>query len=284
MVAVLAVDSLAGLAYNTSTTVAVVVTKPPSGQVNEALVVFPGYAGPATPISHAFASHLGQQEAMIVVNYAQRGIDDEAIYRLVVGQLDLLQPQRVRILGGSMGGMVAVRFLARYAARPERTRFGRVVLVLDTAPSGPNRIRRPQWLFAVSSWYRGGPITSAIWTLISRWGDRPIPEPGADQSIIADGERENALVGTPALTTQAAYIDSFSPTEIPGIRDAVLRATYLKAQSAQHDPLVDVDASIADWTIALPNLTVTTIANRRGEWHLPWTYRPNETITVVNAA
>jgi len=88
----------------------------------------------------------------------------------------------------------------------------------------------------------------------------------------------------PALTTQAAYLGSFSSGEIRGIGDVVQRATYLEAESPQDDPLIRVNASISDWKKGLPELAVVTIATRMGSWHLPWTYRPRETLDAVNAA
>lgn len=284
VVALALADALTGLNYRTSTDASVIVTRPKVGAVNEALIVFPGYASDGTVVSKAFAPYLAKGQAMIVVRYAQREIDDQAVYRLIINQLNALAPHRVRILGGSLGGIVAARFLDRYMDGPARVRFGSVTLVLDTAPSGSHNIRRPQWVFSLCSWYRGGAISSAIWALISRLGSRPLPEPGADRAIIEDGNNANAWVGMPTLTTQASYLSSFGFREVSGIHDVVSHAVYLEARSPQDDPLVRVSESIADWRFVLPNLAVSTIATRRGDWHLPWTYRPRETLDAVNAA
>ena len=59
VLAVLAADSLAGLAYHRSTAASVLVTPSAgSGTVAEALVVFPGYAADGAAISTAFAPYL----------------------------------------------------------------------------------------------------------------------------------------------------------------------------------------------------------------------------------
>jgi hypothetical protein len=281
--AVLAVDSLAGLAYHTSTDASIIVTWPRTGTVDEALVVFPGYASIGKAVSDAFRPSLNDNQAMVVVGYAQRGVDDQAIYRQVMDELATLAPRRLRILAGSMGGAVATRFLTRYARSADLHRFGKVVLVLDTAASGPGTAQVPQWIFWVSSWYRGGPVSSAGWALLSGFVAQPMPEPGANQEIIDEGNDGNAWLGLPALTTQADYLGSFRADEIPAIRSAVLRATYLRANPAQADPLIRVDDAIVAWKTGLPDLTVTTIATRQGSWHLPWTYRPRETLAAVNA-
>jgi hypothetical protein len=280
---VLAVDSLAGLAYHTSTDASIIVTLPRTGIVDEALVVFPGYASVGQAVSDAFRPFLNDNQAMIVIGYAQRGIDDQAIYRQVMDELTTLAPRRLRVLAGSMGGAVATRFLTRYSRSPDLQRYGRAVLVLDTAPSGPDTTQVPDWIFWMSSWYRGGPISSAGWALLSGFVSQPVPEPGANQEIIDEGNDGNAWLGLPAFTTQADYLGSFRAAEIPAVRSAVLRATYLRANPAQNDPLIRVDEAIGAWRTGLADLTVTTIATRHGDWHLPWTYRPRETLAAVNA-
>lgn len=284
LIGVVVADGLLGLGYHPSTTVRVVVTPAASGSVDEALVVFPGYASDGTVISRAFAPHLNENQAMIVVDYAQRGVDDAAIYQAVVAELNALAPQHVRILGGSMGGIVASRFLYHYAGSSAHARFGDVVLVLDTAPGGARYTHRPQWMFDLAAWYRGGPLSSAMWAIVSRFGQRPPLEYGADQSVVDEGEDRGAWVGLPAVTSQAAYIATFNSSELPPIRRAISRATYLRADSAEQDPLVVVSQSIEEWQRGLSALTVTTVASREGGWHLPWIYRPRETLTAVNAA
>lgn len=281
-VAFLAADSLLGHGYHESTSASVIVTRPSTPIVDEALVVFPGYASDGDVVSRAFAPYMRDGQAMIVVDYAQRGVDDAAIFRLTMEQVRTLAPRRLRVFGGSMGGVVATRFLARYATSPDRERFGPVVLVLDTAPAGMDTIKRPHWLFSLSAWYRGGPLTSTGWALLSRFGVRPSPELGANHEVIDEGDHRNAWVGVPALTTQAEYLGTFRPDEIPQIRGIVLRGAYLQAASAGDDPLVRVDSAIARWKAGLPTLTIVTIPGRRGSWHLPWTYRPRETLTAAN--
>lgn len=284
VVVLFVVDVLSGLVYRTSADASLNVTDPQSGSTQELLVVFQGYAADCSATANALRPELSPTDAMVVLCYAERGIDDEQVFQLVIRQVERLEPQRIRVLGGSLGGLVAARFLARYGESPAFRTYGEVVLVLDTAPSGARTVRRPQWLFAVSRWYRGGLISSGIWYLTSGLGSQPEPQEGASLQVIQEGNRANAIVGMPALTSQAAYIASFDPTEISRITGVVSRVAYLEGDPPEADPMVDVDAAISDWRAAFPDLQVIRIASRLGEWHIPWTYRPKETLDAVERA
>lgn len=284
LIALLVTDLASGLVYRTSTDASLLVTESRSGRTNELLVVFGGYASDCTSISMAFGPELDDLTALAVLCYPERGIDDDQVANLVMEQVRELQPKHLRVLGGSLGGLVAVRFLARYSASPEESRTGPVVLVLDTAPSDSDTVRRPSWMFTLCDWYRGGVVSSGVWHVVSGLGRHPAAEPGADPEPIRQGNRANANIGVPALTSQAAYLASFRASEISSISGVVERVTYIEGNPSEADPLINVKSAIATWSRALPNLTVHELPERNGEWHVPWTYRPAETLAAVMSA
>jgi hypothetical protein len=219
---------------------------------------------------------------MVVADYAQRGVDVDALYRQIMTALDGMKPQSIRVYGASMGGMCAKQFLDRYVQGGSP--FGRAVLVLDTAPDSAARIKRPGWVFGLASWYRGGPLTSLGWAALNQFGDQPTPEPGADAGLAAAGRRHSTWVGMPALTSQAGYLGAF-----PALRDGELvgraeRVVYLHGRDPGEDPLVWVDDSMAHWRRAFPGLVEVVVNGRAGSWHIPLIERPRETLTAVLAA
>lgn len=283
LVAVLVLDEASGLFYRTSTTASVQVTAPRSGNTTELLVVFGGYASDCGSISAAFGPALDSSTALAVFCYAERGVDDDQAARLIIDQVRDLKPLRLRVLGGSLGGLVATRFVTRYAKSAEAKTTGLPVLVLDTVPSGRATVRRPGWLFSVADWYRGGVISSQAWRLLAGLGARPTPEAGAEAEPIAQGERANANIGMPALTSQASYLASFDPAEMSDVGEATSRVIYLEGSPPRDDPLINVPAAVADWSAAIPALVVHQLPERDGSWHVPWTYRPRETLAAVIA-
>src|ERR1039457_1151815 len=71
----LSLDALIGLAYRTNTTADVKISAPRSGTTRRTIVVFPGYAMPGSTLVKAFAPYVADDDAMVVVNYAERGVD-----------------------------------------------------------------------------------------------------------------------------------------------------------------------------------------------------------------
>ena len=69
-----------GLVYRTNTTADVNVTVPRSGTTHRAIVVFPGYIMPGGTLGRAFAPYVADDDAMVVVSYAERGVDVSQIY------------------------------------------------------------------------------------------------------------------------------------------------------------------------------------------------------------
>ena len=275
-------DSVVGVWYRTNTIERLWVTAPRSGHAEQVIVVFPGYIMPGEFLGEALAPHLGDNDAMITIEYAERGIDIERIYRDVTAAITRLGPTAIRVYGASMGGMCAKEFLDRYER--DGTPYGKVVLVLDTAPSERADVRRPRLLFGLSAWYRGGPVSSAIWAVASRGAGHPPSEAGADPRTLGDARQAAAWVGTPAIATQAAYIGGFPP---PGPNDLVAvaaRVAYLRGRPPGSDPVVRVDAAIAGWRRAFPQLNVVTFADRQESWHVPVIERPGETMRLILAA
>ena len=282
LLALLSVDGLTGTVYRTGTAATVHVTASRAGAARQAVVVFPGYIMSGAQLSRAFAPFLGPGDAMVVADYAERAVDVDGLYRQVMAALEVIRPGSVRVYGASMGGLCARQFLDRYAG--DGSPYGQAVLVLDTAPDSAARVKRPDWVFGLASWYRGGPLTSLGWALLNQFGDQPDPEPGADPRIVKAGRRHSTWVGMPALTSQAEFIASS-----PALRDGELtgraaRVVYLQAREPADDPLVLVADSVDQWRRAFPGLVEVTIDGRAGVWHIPLIERPQETLRAILAA
>lgn len=277
--ALLAADALAGLIYRTGTAASTFVVRPRSGTTKRLLVVFPGFIMPGEELTAAFAPHLEPDDAMVVVHYAERGLDIDDIYHHVMMQAARLNPGSVTIYGVSMGGMCAAQFLDLYH-RAEAS-YGAATLILDTAPSGAADIKRPGWLLAVSSWYRGGPLTTAVWALGSALGSEPEPEPGADRTVIAAARRRGAWAGMPAITSQAAYITRFARLCTEQQIDTPAHVAYLCAEA---DPLIRLGPAIRGWRRVFPGLEVMTVTGRQTRWHVPIIERPQETMRAISSA
>src|ERR1017187_6241351 len=76
----LAVDALIGLVYRTNTSADVEIIAPRSGITRRAIVVFPGYIMSGGTLARAFAPYVADDDAIVVVNYAERGVDVAQIY------------------------------------------------------------------------------------------------------------------------------------------------------------------------------------------------------------
>ena len=243
-------------------------------------MVFPGYSMDGEVLSEAFAPSLGLDDAMVVARYAERGVSGAGLYRSIIGELTKLEPDTLRVYGASMGGMCAAEFLTHYSA--DGAPFGKAVLVLDTAPSNADDVNRPDWLLGLSTWYRGGPISSAAWALTSQLtsGD-PAPEPDANPELIAEAKSRAAWAGTAALTSQGAFIRGFRMPTAAILRGVTDRVGYLHARDADNDPMIHVSRAIEGWRTVYPDLRVTTIPGRKGQWHIPLVERPSETMRAV---
>lgn len=281
LVALAAVDALLGLVYRTDTTAGVSIISPRSGTTHRAIVVFPGYMMPGTILGKAFAQHVADDDALVLVDYAERGVNVQQIYDNVMVALRTLKPVELRIYGASMGGMVGKLFLDQY--RKAGAPYGKVLLVLDSAPAEPNEIKRPACLFSLSCWYRGGPLSTAVWAAVSECMIGPPIEDDASHDLVRTARHFGMWVGMPAATSQACFISGFSPLNEKELVDIAKQVVYLHGYSPEDDPLVRISESVKSWRKAFPNLIVITIQGRAGRWHLPLIERPRETVKALIA-
>jgi hypothetical protein len=277
----LIVDAMLGIAYRTNTSADVRIIVPRSGTTHRAIVVFPGYIMPGDILGRAFAPYVADDDAMVVVNYAERGVNAQQIFGNVMSALNTLRPVEVRVYGASMGGMLGKSFLDHY--RQAGAPYGKVTLVLDSVPASRNNVKRPSFLLDVSCWYRGGPLSSAVWAVISELGDKPPIEDGTPQDIVSAARHAGAWVGIPAVTSQACFIAKFGPLKESELVDVAQQVIYLQGNPPDDDPLVRISDSITDWRVAFPNLIVTTVQGRNGRWHLPLMEYPRETVRALIA-
>jgi hypothetical protein len=88
---VLVVDALMGLGYRTRTEAGVIITAPRSGTTHRAIVVFPGFIMTGGPLASAFAPYVADDDALVVANYAERGVDVPQICDKVMEALGTLR-------------------------------------------------------------------------------------------------------------------------------------------------------------------------------------------------
>ena len=278
----LAVDALVGLAYRTNTSADVTVIPPRSGTTRRAIVIFPGYIMPGGTVGRAFAPYVADDDALVAINYAERGVNVSQIYDEVMAALSKLEPVELRLYGASMGGMLSKLFLDHY--RRAGVPYGKVTLILDSAPSDRSNIRRPAFLLDLGCWYRGGPLSSALWAAVSHFGRKPPTEIGVSLGLVSEARQAGAWVGTPAATSQACFIARFgrlTPGELLGVAQQVV---YLQGFSPDDDPLVRISDAIAGWRVGFPDLKVVTLQGRYGRWHLPLMEYPRATVRAMSAA
>jgi hypothetical protein len=270
-----------GLAYRRNTSADVKVIGPRLGRASRAIVVFPGYIMSGAILGKAFEPYVADDDTLVVINYAERGVNVSEINDKVMAALQTLAPVELRVYGGSMGGMLSKLFLDHY--RKAGAPYGKVTLVLDSAPSGRNDVKRASFLFDVSCWYSGGPLSSAIWAAVSEFDAKPPTEHDASQDIVRAARRAGAWVGTPAATSQACFIGKFDPLKTGELLDIANKVVYLRGSSSNDDPLVRTSEAIAGWRVAFPDITVVTLQGRNARWHLPLVEYPRETVSALTA-
>lgn len=278
---VFSIDLITGAYWHTSTQMSVVRTK--SGiNPSHTLIVFPGFAGDCQSISDAFGPHLMPDWQMVVLCYPDRDIDDAQVFDLLRPVVEAAPRGSVSILAGSMGAMVSVKFLDSLARSSPGFRPD-LRLILDDSPADQSLVRM-SWILPLSTWYRGGVLSSAIWYALHGSRDHSSMESGASLDVVERGDLYFQEIGIPALASQGFYIYDFRLDDHSEFKNLLRSATFVKAGGGGQDPLVDVDASIAAWAARLPQLRVVTLVSRHGDWHVPWTSRPREILTVVLAA
>lgn len=281
LAAIMTVDSLLGLAYRTSTTANVTIIPPRSEDAHRAIVVFPGYMMSGVILGKAFAQHISTNDVLVVVDYPERGLNVDQINEKVLTALQKIKPEELCIYGASMGGMLAKLFLDRY--RQLGAPYGKVLLVLDSVPASQNEIKRPAFLFGLSCWYRGGPLSSAVWAAVSECMKGPPIEENADPALVRAGRHFGAWAGIPAATSQACFISKFGPLSRNELVDIANQVVFLHGYSPQDDPLVRIYESTAGWRKAFPKILDVTIQGRAAQWHLPLIERPRETVKAMTA-
>jgi hypothetical protein len=279
--ALFAVDSLLGIAYRTDTNAHVVIIGPRSGATRRAIVVFPGYVMPGGPLSRAFAPYVGDHDALVVLNYAERGVNVSQIFETVMTALDNLQPVELCVYGASMGGMLANGFLNRYLHAGAR--YGKITLILDSAPASRNNVKRTPVLLDLACWYRGGPVSSAAWAAASTFMAKPPIDDDALPDTVRDAHHAGAWAGTPAVTSQACFIARFAPPVAGELLAVAQHVVYLQGSSPDDDPVVRISDAIAGWRVAFSNLGVITVPGRKGRWHLPLVEAPRATVAAILA-
>ena len=278
LVILFGIDILIGIGYRTGRAAVIHVTLPRSGRAAQVIVVFPGYIMPGDTLSKAFAPYVGQDDAMIVAQYPDRGVNIAGLYREISRELQQLKPNGLRIYGASLGGMCAKEFLDLYVR--DGSAFGQPILLLDTAPSSSAMVKVPSWMFSVASWYRGGPLSSAVFAMLSG-GPRPQPEPDADRALIASAQHRGAWAGMPAVTSEAQFIANFRELRRGELEGKARRVIFIEGRDPNRDPLIRVSGSIAGWRTAFQDLQVVTLSGREGRWHIPIIERPKETMAAI---
>jgi pimeloyl-ACP methyl ester carboxylesterase len=272
-------DSLCGLSYRTGTEAHVTVTSPRSGTARRAIIILPGYLMAGRLVGQAFAPYVGPDDALVSVDYAQRGVNVADIYARVMDALDKLQPAEVRFYGASMGGMVSLLLADRY--EHDGQPFGKPLLILDSAPTQKNDLKRPGFLLGPSCIYRGGPLSTAVWAAASAIGAKPPLDKDADPGLVHAAHHSGAWAGMPAATTQGCFVGRFHPPAKAGrLFSAVV---YLETRSAAEDPVVRIPESITHWRAMFPQLTVVALQSRLGRWHLPLVEQPADTAAAIVA-
>lgn len=282
LIALLVTDLVSSVFYRTDTTMSVIRSGPP-GESPRTLLVFPGYLGDCQSTFDAFSPSLDATWTLVVLCYAERGIDDDQVFSLLRSDVESAPLGSVSILAGSMGGMVAVTFLDRLARESTESR-PQVELFLDTVPSNNSLVKRPQLAFCVAHFYRGGVVASFWWRLINTSDDNldySALEPNADIDIVERGNQYFRRIGMASLTSQAQYIDEFELAAMHDFQRVVSSAVFIKATHSERDPLVKVGSSIDMWLTRLTDMRVTELASRQGDWHIPWTLRPQEVLGVI---
>jgi pimeloyl-ACP methyl ester carboxylesterase len=280
VIVLIVVDVLGSLFYRTGSEAHVTVIGPRSGVTRRAIVILPGYLMPGQLVGEAFAPYIGPDNALVSVDYAERGVSVDDIYTRVRVQLDKLRPAQLTFYGASMGGMVSVLLADRY--RQDGQPYGPPALILDSAPAARDDLKRPELLFPISCVFRGGPLSTVVWAVASSFGAKPPVEDGASRALADAAHHRGAWAGTPAAATQACFIGRFRPPQ--HATALVSRVVYLQTRSAAEDPVVRIPQSINHWRAVFPHLSVVMLSGRAGKWHLPLVEQPRETVAAILSA
>lgn len=248
-------------------------------RVRCATVLLPGFLMSGSLLGLAFAPYLGEADVLIGVDYGRDSLVPDAIYQELRPLLDAMQPEKLQFYGASMGGLVAVRIIHCYGN--DGMPFGKAALVLDTAPSSCQEIRRPTWLFKFGSLYRGGMISSAILAGINAMERHPQPDSSADLGLLRTVRRGDLAAGALAATTQARFIQNSNISCYSNLQRYLESVVFLSGFGGDLDPLVNVTRSISRWRSIFPDMKLVTISGRSGRWHLPLFEQPRATAETL---
>lgn len=281
VVTLLVVDALSGLAFHTSTQPVVTSVGSEVETADRAIVVFPGYVMSGSVVARSLRAFLPSDYAILGVDYAERGVDSARIYTLVARELDRIRPREVVFYGASMGGLVASQVAKRYA--DDGQRFGRIVLILDSAPTGKSDIRRPAWSFWIACHFSGGVISSLVWAALVAVSPTPPRSSAASADLVQRSYRAGKWVGAPALTSQACFLAQ-PATDAPwGNADTLSKTCFLRGDGSGADPLVRTDQAIASWRVWAPTMRTIVVTHRDARYHLPLVEFPKETADAIQA-
>jgi len=274
-ITLIAADATSSLVYRTNRAASVSVFPGGPTPPESAVVLLPGYGMSGELAARALRRQMPRDTVILGVSYADRGVDLNQISHAVNARLAGIPSPHIYFYGASMGGIVANHLATTYAAEH---RNHQVTLILDTAPSSAKDVRRPQILLAASCGYPGGALSSALWSLLARTAPR-IPLSGSTNRLAQEGRQYVQTVGTPALTSQACFLHRELPVTLD---QANFRVFSAKAPDAdKNDPLVDTRSATARWRGTFPRLSVITIGNRQGRWHIPLVERPSDAAAVL---
>lgn len=283
MVALIAVvDSAVGSAFYRVNREAAVHSIPPrSGRTERVIVIFPGYAMAGRFVASAFKPFVGDGDALIAVDYAERGIDIDQIRGKVSRAIRDTGASEIVVYAASMGAMVATEVLNGF----DYSASTKVSLVLDTAPASFADVKRPAWLARLGCWYRGGPLATAAWARVAAHLRTP-PSADVDPGIVDQAHKAGANIGTAALATQGCFMRDFrlDQNDWPTLRSHLDRTVYLHGSPADDDPLIRTTAAFGRWRIVLPGLSFEEVPGRRGRWHIPIIERPEESVKALLAS
>lgn len=185
---VVGIDYFSSFFYETRTEAHITIVRVDNGSVSRAIVTLPEYLMSGSIVTEAFKPYLLPDNALVAVDYAERGIDLIAIYSKVQAALDSLHPQTVIFYGASMGGSIVTR-LAAISARSGML-FGKITLILDTAPLRAADVKRPCWLFSLSCLYRGGIVSSVVLALSTILSQFPPASPNASLKLVREAHKK----------------------------------------------------------------------------------------------
>lgn len=238
-----------------------------SADSREAVVFFTGAQSYGSALAAPMVPVWMQHGDVVVVNYPRYRFDSPTIARDTYRYLQKNGYQRVTLIGGSLGGELAVD-LIEY----QRAHHGDLQLrvILADTPAGVTTLFMAG-IATHSHWFRPGPLDNLATRLYWRAVFRPETPSQRGRSVDpAQLATLHAAAKTWALSSeqeQVRYIvDRPPPTAgtYIGIRMMYLQSTHDKVVRPQATPV---------WANAFPGATVISVP---GAWHIDFVEHPEE--------